>query len=287
MAKTRANLIESIARRYGRYTSGTATSGSTSTIVTQSALWEPDDFWVNHFAYIVTDAGGGGAAPQGEERAVTDFEQSSGTLTVSPVFSAAVAVGDTFEVLPVRRADLAEAINSGIREMGETWLVSTVDTTTITLAADDYDYTVPTGLVRLLRVKYRDSSDEPWKDLPGALWEVAGTPGAQELLLTRGDMVNAGDNLRLEYLARVAEMASDAATLGLGAPAEREAVNFIIEKALAWLYRREAKDGNTRVLLTLAMDADKAAAEWQAKATPPEGAQTGTARGVRFSRTHC
>jgi len=166
-AKTRADLIEVLADRYGEYRQGTATGGSTSTCVDTSGLYEANDAWIGHYLYILTDAGGASAAPEGEERPVTDFVQSTATLTVSPVFTAAVASGDTYELLPVRREVLARAINAGVRAAGDGWLVGTVDTTTVTLADDDYDYTLPTDIVRLMRVLYRDASDESYKDLPG------------------------------------------------------------------------------------------------------------------------
>jgi len=92
-------------------------------VINTTALFEPDDFYIGHYAYIVTDAGGLGAAPQAEERPVTDYDQGTGTLTVSPAFSAAVGSGDTYELLALKRADITAAINAAIRQAGETWLV--------------------------------------------------------------------------------------------------------------------------------------------------------------------
>jgi len=44
-------------------------------------------------AYVLRDAGGAAAAPQGEHRAITDYVSATGTFTTA-AFSAAVAVGD-------------------------------------------------------------------------------------------------------------------------------------------------------------------------------------------------
>lgn len=240
-AKTRADLVEEVARRFGNYRQLTASGGSTTTVVDADGLYEPDDYWVGHYAYIVTDAGGASAAPEGEERPVTDYVRSTATLTVDPAFSAAVASGDTYELLTARRADIVAAINAGVRAAGETWLVPTVDTSTVTIAEDDYDYNLPSGLVRLLTVAVRGGTDEAYRFVGGQQWWVSGTPGGPQVLLF--DTLNgleAGDTIRLEYLARPSELSSDSTSLGLGEPAERELVEFVIHWALYWLHDQVA-----------------------------------------------
>lgn len=240
MAKTRADLVGEVARRFGHYARATATGGSTTTIV-DSAVYEPDDYWTGHYVYIVTDAGGAGAAPEGEERPVTDYVLSSGTLTVGAAFSAAVASGDVYELLHVRRADVVAAINTAIRAAGETWMVCKTDTTTVTIVDDDYDYDLPADLARLLSIWYRSDSDVPWEPLHGGLWRVNGTPGGpQELLMETLLYTEAGDTLRLEYLARPEEMDADSDELGVGDPAEREFVDYLITWALFVLHDQAA-----------------------------------------------
>lgn len=82
---------------------GTATGGSTTTVV-DTAVPLPGST-ADHFDYywvkIVKDAGGAGAAPQGEIRAVSEGGwANTGTFTVSSAFTAAVAASDTYEVHP-------------------------------------------------------------------------------------------------------------------------------------------------------------------------------------------
>ena len=241
--KTRAEMVEEVARRMGYYLRGTATGGSTTTVVDTAALLALDDFWVGHYVYVVEDAGGAGAAPEGEERAVTDYVQSTATLTIAPAFTAAVGAGDTFELLALRRADVIAAINAAIRASGETWLVYQVDDNTVTIADDDYDYDLPTDLARMLAVWTRDETDEPWVEVRGEMWRVAKTPGAQELVFGTLAGLGDGDAIRLEYMARVAEMGSDAAVLGVGEPAEREMVDFVVCYALFLLHDQAASAG--------------------------------------------
>ena len=63
------------------------------------------------------------------------------------------------------------------------WQPQIEDSTTITLATSTYIYTLPTDLVQLLEVEYRDDSTEPWKPIARD-WRVAGTMGAQDLRLS-------------------------------------------------------------------------------------------------------
>lgn len=89
----------------------TATGGSTTTIV-GPARSEPDDRFVDHWAYIDTDAGGASAAPEGEERRVTDYVNSTDTITVEYAFTAAVANGDVYSLRKIHpRSRYVRAIN--------------------------------------------------------------------------------------------------------------------------------------------------------------------------------
>jgi len=285
-AKTRADLVAEVGRRFGGYKRLTASGGSTTTVVDADGLYEPDDYWVGHYVYIVTDAGGGGGARAGEARPVTDYDQGTGTLTVSPAFSAAVASGDVYELLAARRGEIEAAINAGVRAAGETWPVPTVDTT-VTIAEDDYDYDLPTALVRLLAVLVRGGAGEAWKVVGGQQWRVGGTPGGpQELLFDTLNDLGDGDTIRLEYLARMSELSADSSTLGLGEPAEREAVEFVLHWALYWLHDQAASGGvdapGFRGHITQAQYQMEVAEGVRARASRWYG--RGTLRGKRWAR---
>lgn len=283
---TRAGLVAEVLRRFGRYKAGTVESGSTTTVVDTSALYEPDDFWIGHFAYVVEDAGGAGAAPELEERPITDYDQSTATLTVSPAFSAALAVGDTYEILPVRRADVVAAINAGIRQAGLTWPVVLRDNSSVVVVADDYDYTLPAAVARLLSVWHRDDTDENYKRLPGQLWRVGGTPGVQVLYLEDLGAFDAGDILELEYLSAPPELDNDGDTLGVGDSVEGSLVEFVVLWALYWLHDQAASvsqgGADLRAHLTLAGGKQEEAMALKKAARPMGG--TGTWRARRWHR---
>jgi len=116
---TRADLIRQILRetRLGEY--GTATGGSTSTIVDTTKL-KSDQFndtdFVGQWARIEYDAGGAAAAPEGEIRPITAFAPSTGTLTVSPEFSAAPASTDKYQTFRIHPQIILDFIDQVVAQ---------------------------------------------------------------------------------------------------------------------------------------------------------------------------
>ena len=166
-AKTRADMIGAIADAFGGYRRVVATGGSTTTIVDAANLMEPDSYWVGHYVYVVTDAGGLHAAPEGQERAVTGYDLSAATLTVSPAFTVAIGAGDVCALAQERRTVFGNAINEAIRAAEMTWLVAISDDATV-LDEGVYEYDLPDDLVTLSRVLVRAEDTQPWRDVPAS-----------------------------------------------------------------------------------------------------------------------
>lgn len=98
---TRNNLMKRILRESGLGDYGTATGGSTTTIVDTTKLKSSqfsDDEWVDGWARISKDAGGAAAAPEAEVSPITAYAPSTGTVTFNPAMTAAVASGDEYEL---------------------------------------------------------------------------------------------------------------------------------------------------------------------------------------------
>ena len=100
---TQRLLLERFLRETGLGDYGTATGGSTSTIVDTTKLQSTaysGDVNPGAWARISYDVGGAAAAPEGEIRGITStgYAPSTGTLTVSPVFTAAPASGDKYQL---------------------------------------------------------------------------------------------------------------------------------------------------------------------------------------------
>lgn len=71
-----------------------------------------DDYFEGYWAYVVWDAGGAGAAPQGEQLECTGYTSATGDFTVA-AFSAPLAVGD--KVLLLHPNQVEAAVDTQIR----------------------------------------------------------------------------------------------------------------------------------------------------------------------------
>lgn len=232
MATSLLDLVKLIARRYGHYHSGTADSGTLTTIVDDTLL-EPADFWNGHYVYVTSASG---AAPEEEQRRISDYDMATQTLTLEPAFTVAIDADDTYLILPFRREDMVDAVAEAIRQAGDKWLVPESDITTHTIGANTFEYALPAAVVRLLNVMVREDSAEPWQSLNPAHWRVAGPAGAQVLYLGSLTGLETGDLLRLDFLKRLTALTTDASELDVGLPAEAELVTFIVQFSLYFLH---------------------------------------------------
>ena len=134
------DILLGVARDSGMLREGTATGGSTTTIVDNVGRDEDADVFNGGTAFIVYDAGGASAAPEGQSKLVTDFA-SGGTITTQ-AFSAAVVSGDYYGVMNKRypRWAMIQAVNESLRDIGR---VGTVDSTTLDTAASTREYNLP------------------------------------------------------------------------------------------------------------------------------------------------
>lgn len=119
-ALVRFDVVNRFLRESGLGEYGTATSGSTTTIVNTGRLKNaqyPSNRYVNAWARIGKDAGGAGAAPEGELGACSAYAPSTGTVTV-PTMTQAVAVGDGYQMFwgAVHPQDILDALDDALRE---------------------------------------------------------------------------------------------------------------------------------------------------------------------------
>lgn len=137
---------------------GTVTSGTLTTTVIDTARDEIDDRWNNKWVYIDTDAGG--VAPQGQERKITDFANSTGTMTVDIAFTAAPTTGDTYSLREAfSRAQYVVAINHAIGDGTRAFGTVSVDETTV-IKSDTLNYSLPTGCKHIYQVWVEEPDSE-------------------------------------------------------------------------------------------------------------------------------
>src|SRR3990167_5914970 len=100
---------------------GTATGGAVGTVV-DSAYAIPGattDHFDMRIIKIATDAGGAGAAPEGEVRYLSEggFTAATGTFATEVNFTAAVASGDTYEVHEIHPNEIDNIIKGKVRNI--------------------------------------------------------------------------------------------------------------------------------------------------------------------------
>lgn len=200
MSKTLFDLTYELAQNLGVLTEGKATGGSTTTIADTVERTEANDFWNAGSAWITYDAGGAGAAPQGEFSVITDFANTGGVVTLRETLSAAVAANNRYAVAGQRYPLqlLIQMINAVLRTIP----IQKDDITTITIAADQTEYSLPADVWDLKEV-WLQTNDDTDDTQPTKLydWRVhkSATGTANKLLL--GRQFSTGDILKLTYLA--------------------------------------------------------------------------------------
>ena len=168
MAFTLSNMLQGVYKALGQLRVSTATGGSTTTIVdTKRVGTANDDDFRNGVAFVVRDAGGASAAPEGEFNRISAYVDSTGTFTVDTAYTAAPASGDTYawanQQYPIY--EMIQAMNDGLRLLGD---VPLVDTTTLDTAAAQTEYAAAVAWKR--RRPYRidiqgrtgDADDNQW-----------------------------------------------------------------------------------------------------------------------------
>ena len=197
MSKTLFDCTLELARVLGVLTEGVATGGSTSTLIDTVERTEADDYWNGGTAWITYDAGGLGAAPQGEYSVITDHVQSTSTLTLRGV-TTAVASSDRYAVAGVKYPlqILIQKVNEALP------VIEKVDITTITIAANQKEYSLPSDVWTLkqvwLQTNTGDSDVNDWEQLFDWTVKKSATGTANVLVLER--QFDSGVVLRLHYL---------------------------------------------------------------------------------------
>lgn len=109
MSETLATTRAEVSRRAQEFLQGTATGGSTSTVIDVNGLTSPDNYWDESVILITSGTN------NGLQRRVQSFTASTSTLTVYSAFTGAVASGSSYELY--RRftpGDIDVAINRAL-----------------------------------------------------------------------------------------------------------------------------------------------------------------------------
>lgn len=177
-SRTRLQIRQSIGYLLNAIIVGAAssTSDTSSLIDTYGLAKGGDDEYNGSQVQINVPAG---SIVAGEKSWVSDFNSTNKDATVSPVFTAALSTGDTYEMWLAKKGYTIEqandAINQAFFEATKEILIDKVDTTLVR-EADKYEYPTPTGFVAIHTVEYvydvktdtqLEACDVVWDELVG------------------------------------------------------------------------------------------------------------------------
>jgi|10_taG_2_1085330.scaffolds.fasta_scaffold00110_37 hypothetical protein len=196
MAYTLFEATYRIAKRLGQLSEGKATGGTTTTLIDTARRDEIDDAWNDGTVWIIRDSAGAGAAPQGEWSEITDFAQSTNTVTLLETLTAAIAAGDRYAIAK-KRYDLQELIEKANDTLGSLAIPST-DITSLTISSSTSEYDIPAAARRELKAVYvanrSNVNDSLWEAVPN--WKQT---GPTRLFVPKD--YPSGRRIRLDYMA--------------------------------------------------------------------------------------
>ena len=237
------DLTYMVARELGLTEESIATGGSTTTLVDTVMRDEPDDYWNEGTIWVLRDAGGAGAAPEGEYSRISDFVSSTGTMTLIDPLTAAIAGGDRYACMTshVPLDVIIQKINDSLMELGP---VPYVDITSITIQDNKTEYTLPIASKHDLREVYLETNldvvDHQWVKLYN--WDVQQSdPGATPTLVLP-EQYTAGYALKLVYMANHLPLRVYDAVLLEDVPVERVITPAVLA---CFEYRKRRTGWNT------------------------------------------
>ena len=240
MSETLAVTRAAVSKRAQEFLQGTATGGSTSTVIDVNGLTAPDSYWDE--AVVLVTSG----ANDGLQRRVQTFTAATSTLTVYSAFTGAVASGVTYELY--RRftpGDIDVAINRALNIAAPDFRekVRAVATTT----ADTLQYAFPTGPdlmdKGLVGVEYTTSTDAAYLTWPNqrlspdqyeVIEDFNGSASIKTLQLRFNPATNA--RLRFVYDGALGAVATSSDVIRL----DRPELEWLYTQSVAELWRIEA-----------------------------------------------
>ncbi len=249
------DLTYRTARELGYLDEGVATGGSTTTLIDTKDRTEDDDYWNGGTVWIILDYAGAGAAPELECSIVSDFVNSTGTVTLRDAVTVAIASGDRYAIASdwVPLHIIISKINQALMDMG---VIPYTDSTTITIAANQTEYTLPRAAHQELTqvwIQYdTDTNDNEWEEVLN--WRVQANSIGSAATLILPYQYTSGYKIMLVYNAVHPELYMYGDNLSDAIPIER-VVYPAIRDCFLWLKQR-----------TRRTDWDNDIGRWEARA---------------------
>lgn len=236
------DLTHRVASELGITFGGTATGGSTTTLIDTALLdLYPSGYFLEGTVWVLHDAGGAGAAPQGEWGLVSQWNDQTTTVTFSNTLTAAIASGDYYKIAPASYTlhMLRDAINRTLDEIG---MVEVFDGSSLTGADSQTEYTLPATDILVKRVLIQsdqnDANDNRWRELNG--WRVEKTASGSADTLILASQPPTGYKIGIVYSKNHPQVYSASDTID-----ERVHIPQLVTRAAIKCVERKLFDGDT------------------------------------------
>lgn len=214
-------------------------AGSTTTIVSTESPYTSDDAQIGGTAIVTYDAGGAGAAPEGEWTKITDYVATTTTFTTDAL-TVATSAGDRVLIAgtKIKLPQMIQAVNDALTNLGT---ISLVDTS-LTTVSGQLEYALPVALKikSLTDILIQGDSSTPYQSIKGMFRDFPAAPASTGILEVR-EGLTAGKTLKIVYegvhptLTAYNSVVSETIQ-------EELAVSAAIDKALTWYV---SKKGNS------------------------------------------
>jgi len=216
-------LIEAMletARLMGVVKEGTATGGSTTTLI-DTSLDDPAEYFTKGTIFVLS------GTYSGTCDVIKMFNE--GTFTLTTTLAGAISAGNTYAAAQPEypKHKLKQAVLSALRFAP---ILKTSDSLTVT--ADTEEYSLPSGVSNVKRVEVAASSSSPYGFVPNLFWKEWNA----KLIFDKGkEPTSTGYIIRLWYEGAHGEIAESGSILS------SIDMNWLKWSAAAFLYRDQIK----------------------------------------------
>lgn len=215
-----------LARRLGDHAAGTATGGSTTTLLDATRRKEKNDYWAGAWCKVYAGTG------LGQERPLSASTQATGTLTHA---ATAWTAPDATSLYELHRIFSAAEYDEFLKE-SQRWhtrnrrLVSWTLDTSLTWVTDQWDYTIPATIVGIQQVELSTETGAPDSDeyefIERDRWSVRRSATRKLVFHKKFGQPASGTLIRITGIIEFTDATLDADTFNLDA-------NPIVALALA------------------------------------------------------
>ncbi len=197
------HILQAVYQSLGELNMSKATGGTTTTVVDSILINQSrDNVWKEGTLFIVRDAAGASALPEGQFQRVSAYANSTGTFTVDTAFTTAPAAGDLYGVAsayyPLQQ--VVRAVNEALTDMGD---VDLVDTATLDVDSTKTEYTAAVAWKRARPYRidvqtFTGTADSQWQKYEDWEW-VPAAAGSTGVIIFPDYLYPTGYGIRVWY----------------------------------------------------------------------------------------